>query len=295
MGFIKGTIMNDPNPAGTMLGILETEMNLAGWVFVEEVISGNLPHRIWRNPATLNSRGVEFYVDLWPSSVDVATILRMAMFEAWDATTKTAIRTVPDGDQGVAPRADGSYPTDTTALGHGSYFQAVTMSTFSTTSEPYWALVSPDFLAVKAASTYSQYVGIYIPLVEGVVNDSPNLIATQLNPTSTPGTTPPGGYNRLPHRVGEAAVIDQWGASTGPLLTTYANPQLGTNEDLYGGNNFTVAIPIACGYTHGRCRGFLPADIKWVFGMPSTAYGDTITIDGFVYTHLGYGYCMKGS
>lgn len=196
---------NSTDPAGDILTLIEARLTAAGWVFIEEVAytSGVAKlMRVWKNPASLNVAGVDFFVGFIKNAV-AGTLLSARAFEGWDTGAKTMNHPC------IAGSATTIYPLlfESTNIGlppvnnvnfrrgGGVYLAWVnTGGLWTSTDCINWTSLAPSVLPFNAAGAYNdlQYGnGVWVAVGNGnrIVRSFDNGVTWETMSTSFPAGT----------------------------------------------------------------------------------------------------------
>lgn len=174
MGYISGSILNDPAPADALIAAIEAEMTAVGWVFVEEVVA-TYTYRIWRSPAANNDFGVDWYLHTFRVN---DTEVRYGVSEGYDSATNE-VTGFAANNNATTIASDGTAniggPPSRTTLGSGYIFY-MDFDGLNTVETRYWFLVTPENVIGKADSANDAdvlYAGFFDPLKPGIANNVP--------------------------------------------------------------------------------------------------------------------------
>lgn len=300
MGFISGNIVSSTQPGVDLIDAIIAEMVNEGWVLEEDYAKTADQHYItYKSPAANNAHGADWYVtlerDTTAGSEDDAYILAVGE-DYIDSTTAGGTPQMSDfcvqGVDDSVPAADGTWGGSPTAVDQTVVQLGMIYASLSTNDQPYWAHITGDYLIVSTG-TGACFVGFYEPFIAGVTNHVPLCAIYTIGLTSTNTNIAYGGVSRVPWTV-DATPFNIW-LATGDTLwaeTTYNTPELGDYNPLYDVSDLVFAqrFMMRSGYLNDAdesFRGFLPATVLKVPRTGSVPVGDTLTISGSQYVHVG--------
>lgn len=311
MGYITGTLAQ----ADTVQGVwdaVEAELTAVGFVFVEEYLpSVSYRTRVWRSPATLNSRGIDWYFiihNIYDNDrANVNYALRFTASEKYSTVDHKVDDFISLGTYtNVGVQADGTIDQLPQVVTHAAVFQTEwKQSSMSTLAQTYRFLIMPDAIIGQSdggTSVTSFYAGFYEPFVEGIANHVPFChISPGLMPTST---QPYGSVSRLPEAAGTDPGNYNFIAGTaqdsqfGPYG---AKANLDRAHPLYGNIAFGGRVPVVLGSDQATTEPFRGL-LSWIRTFPVTSttnvgVGSTITIGttvwACIYAHASHSIWMK--
>lgn len=303
------------DPGGDILALVEAQLTIAGWQFVEEnsftQSATTRLNRTWRCPGTLNVHGVDFYLHLVKNSA-AGTYFAVRMSEAWDAVGKTLLRPVISGATSFSPVA----VTFTGGAGNWALTGATSPTMYDqgwtfTTSTQYdvLVLVSKSYIAftihpINSATITASFLGGYmIPGYADSVASFPPLFCFSGDAGNQgAASNATSGVSRSMRVTG---ATNAWGCAPSPemlLLGALRSPAATTAKEIISGQLRAVRVAML-GYgmqgdlgayngvtaVYPGLRGYLYDAVmlgEQSSGRPNM--GDTIVVGGVTYTRFFY-------
>lgn len=296
MTYKVGIITGSALPGKDLIDAITTDALALGWVQVESAqVETTYTWRVLKNPAAINSAGIDFHIGLGWATTGGATII-MALFEDWNTSTKKAYKFAPN-TTGLTPGA--SYENTQTAAS----LPATGSTVYSRTSpyingDSYWYSITVDrlcLITVPAGNTQSNaawYIGLYESFLSPADDPAPLVITdcTQAFPSNSSfavDSNGPGSSTREPKT--NTSNYNNFGAGLAPWRTlsdnrkeiawTSIGPTADTTAELYTQRPLVSRV-IVTGRAETALRGLFrdlyaaaaPSasnagdEIEWVFG-----------------------------
>lgn len=205
MAYITGSVDNSASPAVGIREALEAELGLVGFTLADEWGSGTAQHmRLWQSPSTAYEGGATPRSAQWYFAIQVvnATTIYTGACEAINATGDTMTAYAAAGSRSAPANADGTINEPASGYLSQGYMAMWTGGAFSTTTEPYWFIVTPQcVVGTTGLSSYALYAGYYEPFKPGIANHIPLCVLSHTGVLSG-GSTSYGGLSRLPEMAG---------------------------------------------------------------------------------------------
>ena len=221
MPFTSGTQGADANCAQTFMATLDTALLAAGYVFVEEVGTGDVA-RVYRSPAGLNVSGYDWFLFVRRTAANSTTV-SFTISEQYNSSTHLVFY-YATSLTGRIPVADGSFsdPAGKSPVAASTFkYRTITVST---SSFAYYISATPNRLAVGTrvvTSNYAAYAGLMDDWYQTPLTYPPVVVCameTETSGTSIGGVTREPGITTNPAGNDNFCVnrVQSWGPVTNP-------------------------------------------------------------------------------
>lgn len=284
MAYSTGTI-NDANPGPVLLTALQTAMTGVGWVFVRDIVVTTNTYKVMKSPAAANSFGADFYVVLKVNTTGTGNITFAAM-EVWDDTALLAQRYIPSTSPAL-PTSTFAF-TDSTGVAVSSNALAYIAVCAYTASQAfsYYLTVTADrviFAMRNGAADFGAYVGLYDSYLTTTDDPFPLCCVPMTTSGSTSNSPVSGGATREPRTTVNTTYAFGVFVSVNYLAGIY-QPAEG-----YTGKPFWTKLLLTSSRGTQYWRGTLKDVLYGAVPSVTPVVGDTVTVNGVVYTKAGVG------